>query len=145
MMRLTGLFGALAFLLVAGHSFDANAQNPSGQELLEKFWAAIKAGDVNEEAKWYAKGFQSIHEDGGRGRAQELELLKKVDLGDYKLSDIKITEQGPVIVATYFVDVAETLVGQRLPDRKAARMTVFLKTNQGWQAIAHANLNPLKK
>ena len=145
MMRLSRIFGALAFLLIASHPIEARAQSPSGEELLKKYWAATKAGDMSEEAKWYAKGFQSAHEDGGRDRAQELELLKNVNLGDYTLSGIKITEQGPVIVATYFIDVAETLVGQRLPERKAARLTVFLKTDEGWKVIAHANLNPLKK
>ena len=145
MMKSAHILAAMAFLLIAGQPIDAAPQNPSGEELLNNLWAATKSGDAGRQAKLYAKAFQSIHDDGGRDRAQELALLKKAKIGDYTLSDIKITEQGPVIVATYFVDVAETLVGQRLPDRKAARLTVFLKTDEGWQAIAHANLNPLKK
>ena len=143
MMKSTYAFAALALTLILGQPADVMAQNPSGQELLKQLWAATKSGDAAQQGKLYAKAFQSIHEDGARDRAQELELLKKVNLGDYTLSDIKITEQGPVIVASYFVEVAESLDGKRLPERKAARLTVFLKTDDGWQAIAHANLNPL--
>lgn len=144
-MRSRYAFVALALALILGQPAGVMAQNASGEELLRQLWAAIESGDASREAKLYAKAFQSIHDDGGRDRAQELELIKKAKIGDYTLSDIKTTEQGPVIVTTYFVEVAETLAGKRLPKRKAARMTVFLKTDDGWQAIAHANLNPLSK
>ena len=139
------IFAALVLVLIVSQPAGAKAQIQSGEELLKHLWDASKAGDSSQQAKLYAKAFQSAHDDGARDRAQELELLKKANLGDYTLSDIKITEQGPVIVATYFAEVSETITGKRLPERKAARLTVFLKTDQGWQAIAHANLNPLHK
>ena len=145
MMRSTYAFVALALALILGQPPEAVAQNPSGEKLLKQFWAATKSGDTTQQAKIFAKALQSVHEDGARDRAQELDLLKKVNIGEYTLSDIKITEQGPVIVATYFAEVAETLAGKRLPEPKAARLTVFLKTDDGWQAIAHANLNLLSK
>jgi len=69
--------------------------------------------------------------DGGRGQRPR------------SLSDIKITRNGPVIIATYSVSVAETIEGKRLTHRPAPRLIVFLKTAHGWQWIAHANLKPL--
>jgi hypothetical protein len=62
------------------------------------------------------------------------------------LSKIEITRNGPVIVATYFVSVEETIKGMRLLKEPAApRLSVFLKTGDGWKWIAHANLRPLKR
>jgi len=145
MMKSKYVFAALVLALSLGQPAHIRAQNPSGEELLNQLLAATKSGDSSRQAKLYARAYQSAHEDGGRDRAQELELLKNVDITDYTLSDVKITEQGPVVVVTYFAELAETIEGTRLPKRKAARLTVFLKTDDGWKAIAHANLNPLSK
>jgi hypothetical protein len=41
--------------------------------------------------------------------------------------------------------MARAFMRRWLFDGKAARLTVFLKTDEGWKVIAHANLNPLKK
>ena len=94
--------------------------------------------------KTISKGFQSVHQYGSSNREQEIELIKGLKLGEYTLTDIKITQDGPVIVATYFVSVAETIEGKRLSKQPAPRMSVFLQTDGGWKWIAHANLKPLK-
>ena len=55
--------------------------------------------------------------------------------------------QTSIIVRVSFqlrVSVEETIEGKRLSTKPAARLTIFLKTDSGWQWIAHANLNPLK-
>ena len=61
------------------------------------------------------------------------------------MSGFKATQNGPVIVVTYLVTVAETIDGKRLSKAPAPRLTVFLKTDKGWQWLAHANLHPLKQ
>ena len=94
--------------------------------------------------KTISKGFQSVHQYGSSNRDQEIELIKGLKLGEYTLTDIKITQDGPVIVATYFVSVEETIKGKILSKEPAPRMSVFLKTDSGWKWIAHANLKPLK-
>jgi len=85
-----------------------------------------------------------VHDDGARNREQEIELLKGLNIGEYTLSNFEVTQNGPVIIATYFVSVEETIEGKRLSTKPAPRLSVFLKTDSGWQWTAHANLNPLK-
>jgi len=126
-------------------SIQAEDNAALGKSLVEKFWVTVKSGDVKAIENWYAKGYRSVHEDGGRSRAESIKLLKNLNLGEYALRDIEISRNGPVIVATYFVKTTETLVGKRLPMRNAARMSVFLNTVDGWRLIAHANFNPLKE
>jgi len=55
-----------------------------------------------------------------------------------------ITRNGPVIVATYKVSVAEVIQGKKLDKKPAPRMSVFAETAQGWVWIAHANLKAMK-
>ena len=66
--------------------------------------------------------------------------------GDYQNPDslFEVTQVGPAIIVSYFVSVEETIEGKRLSSKPAARLTIFLKTDSGWQWIAHANLNPLR-
>ena len=55
--------------------------------------------------------------------------------------------QTSIIVRVSFqlrVSVEETIEGKRLSSKPDTRLTIFLKTDSGWQWIAHANLNPLK-
>jgi len=116
-----------------------------GEKLLHQLWADMKKSDMEVIEKTIAKGFQSVHQYGSSNREQEIGLIKGLKLGKYTLSKIEITRNGPVIVATYFVSVEETIKGMRLLKEPAPRLSVFLKTDDGWKWIAHANLRPLKK
>lgn len=115
-----------------------------GEKLLHQLWSNMKKSDMPALEKMTAKGFQAIHQDGARDRAQEITLIKNLKLGVYTLSNIKITQSDNVIVATYFVSVAETIDKKRLSKKPAPRMTVFVKSGEVWKWIAHANLKPLK-
>jgi hypothetical protein len=130
------------FCIFAGEAVSGRSQ---GEQLLRQLWEDMRKADMNALEKRLANGFQSVHQYGASDRGQEIELLRKLNFDKYTLSDIQITQNGPVIVATYFVSVEETIKDQRLSKEPAPRLSVFLKTDSGWQWIAHANLKPLKK
>ncbi|MFA4917276.1 MAG: nuclear transport factor 2 family protein [Syntrophales bacterium] len=139
-ITLTFVFTTLTAL--ANH--DVATEEGLGEKLLGQLWADMEKPDMEAIEKTIAKGFQSVHQDGSNNREQEIKLIKGLKLGKYSLSNIKITQNGPVIVATYFVSVEETIEGKRLQKKPAPRLSVFLKTDSGWKLIAHANLKPLK-
>ena len=115
-----------------------------GEDLVRELWNDFKTQNISALEKKIAPGFQSIHEDGASDAEAELKLLKELNLGEYTLSNFEVTEVGPAIIVSYFVSVEETIEGKRLSTEPAARLSIFLKTDSGWQWIAHANLNPLK-
>jgi len=123
---------------------EVAAEKGLGEKLLLQLWTDMKKPDMEAIEKTIAKGFQSVHQYGSNNREQEIKLIKGLKLGKYTLSNIEITRNGPVIIATYFVSVAETIKGDRLTKKPAPRLSVFLKTDSGWKWIAHANLKPLK-
>jgi hypothetical protein len=139
---------ALAFLAVnLGGMIAAESagERSLGEKLVRQLWADIKAGNVEALEKMMAPGFQSAHEDGARDRKGELQLIQGVNLGKYTLTNLKVTQNGPVIIVTYFVSVEETIKGKRLPATKpAARLSAWLKTDNGWKWIIHANLRSLQ-
>jgi hypothetical protein len=139
---LVAIVGAFSFGVQLANSSDEQAL---GERLVRQYSADLKSGDMSVIAPWFAKGFQSVHQDGASNREETLKLAKNLDLQDYALSDIKITRNGPVIVATYFVSVTETLKGKRLVKQRAPRLAVFLKTEAGWKTIARANLVSLNQ
>lgn len=115
-----------------------------GEKLVHQLWADMQKPDIEGIEKTIAEGFQSVHQFGSSNREEEIELIKGLKLGNYKLSDMKITQNESVIVATYFVSVEETIMGKRLLKKPEPRLSVFVKTDSGWKWIAHANLKPLK-
>lgn len=128
--------------LLTANPADTGENNP-GEKLLQQLWSDMAAQNVGGIEKTISPAFQSVHQNGSSNRDQELELIKGLKLGEYTLSDVKITRDGPVIVATYFVSVEETIDGKRLSKKPAPRMSVFYKTDGGWKWIAHANLKPI--
>lgn len=122
----------------------AAADTALGEQLLRQLWAQMKNADVEMLQQTTAAGFQSVHQNGARTRAEEMALIEGLQLGDYTLSDIRITRNGPVMVATYGVAVAETIDGKRLTKKPAPRLSVFVQTDTGWQWMAHANLRGLQ-
>ncbi len=135
----------LAFAATTGFADqETSTEQGLGEKLLRQVWADMKKPDMERIEKTIGQGFQSVHSFGARDRDQEIELIKGLKLGDYTLSDIVATRNGPVIVTTYFVSVEETIEGKRTAKKPAPRLSVFLKTESGWKWIAHANLKPLK-
>ena len=138
-------------LIALGFLYMSCAKQPEpvsesnlGEKLVRQLWADLETNNIEAIEKMIAPGFQSIHQDGARDCAQEIELIKNLDLGEYTLSDFKVTENGPVIVVSYFVSVQETIEGERLSSEPAARLSVFTKIEDEWQWLAHANLKSLK-
>lgn len=115
-----------------------------GEKLVRQLWADMQKPDIEGIEKTIAEGFQSVHQYGASNREEEIELIKGLKLGNYILSDMKITQNESVIVATYFVSVEETIMGKRLSKNPEPRLSVFIKTDSGWKWIAHANIKSLQ-
>jgi hypothetical protein len=145
---MNGLKWMLAPLLLVLVSTAASADQPADQQLGEKLvrevWAGMKTSDMAEIDRIMGDGFQAVHEFGAYDAEQEKKLIRGLKLGDYTLSDMVITRNGPVIVATYKVSVEEVIQGKKLDKKPAPRMSVFAETAQGWVWIAHANLKAMK-
>lgn len=141
-MKLLRCFLMLVFL-VSMHPpvfSEGVTDHQMGEILLKEMWDAMKNGDMVLLDRKLAEGFQSVHMDGARDRAAELELLRGLDIENYTLSNIKATRQGDILIVTYSVSVEETISGQRTTNEPAPRLSVFFKQNNAWQWLAHANL-----
>jgi hypothetical protein len=114
-----------------------------GEMLERQMWEDIKTQNWDGIENHIASSFQSIHQDGARGKAEEMTLIKKLAIGDYSITDMKVTECEDAIIVTYMIAVPETIDKQRLSINPAPRMSVWQNNSGVWQWIAHANLNPI--
>jgi hypothetical protein len=129
------------FILPAVSLWAQEASVASEGEKLERQMAAdIKAKDWNAVESRIADGFQSVHPDGPRDRAGEIALLKKMNFGDFTLSNFKSTVIGDNMVVTFTMTVAQAIDGKQLPPKPAYRLSVWKRGATGWQWISHANL-----
>lgn len=115
-----------------------------GETLVRELWKDVAAGNWSKIEKSMAPEFQSVHEDITRNAAEELALLKDLQLGDYELTDFKVTQTDSFILVTYRAMTEETIAGLTLPARVTMRLSTWIKTPEGWKWIAHANLNSLR-
>lgn len=133
---------ALVFFCFSYSVFAADMD--LGEGLVRQLWKNMKESNVSKIESYIAPGFQSVHQDGIRDRIGELQLIKNLNLGKYTLDNFTTTQNDSVIIVTYSVSVEETIADKRLPKRTSMRMSIFMKIDNGWKWLAHANLNPLK-
>ena len=138
---------AFVFTAICAIGFNGWADNgisgSLGEQLVREFWTAMKTQDVEALDDMLAPGFQSVHSDGARDRATQLDLISGLDLGEYTLTEFEVTRVGASVVVTYMVSVEETLAGVRTSSTPAPRLTIWVMTENGWQLAAHANLKAM--
>ncbi len=153
-MKKTGLWSIIIAALVGflvGHYTTQNIANTKkgdpliGENLEKKIWADMKDKNEAAVADQMADGFQSLHQDGARDKAGELELIKKLNLSSYTLNDIKVTINGNAMIVSYKITTDETIDRARIQAKDAPRLSVWQKTPTGWKWIAHTNISPIKK
>lgn len=128
---------ALAMLLTAG---SALAEPSQGEKLVRDLWATSAAKQWTQKAGMISPAFQSVQPSGVHDKVQELTLLDKAEFSHFVLTGFRTTQQGPVMVVTYLAKVEEIKDGLRVSSKTTPRMSVFLKTEKGWQWLAHASV-----
>jgi len=135
MKKILSLIIAVFFLFSTGGVF---AEEVDGETLVRQLWEISAAKKWSEHESLLAPAFQSLHSFGASDKHQELELLKNVNFDKFELTDFRVTRQDNVIIATYRATVTETIRGERLTMKNAPRMTMFIKSDKGWQWLSHA-------
>ncbi|MCF8358746.1 MAG: nuclear transport factor 2 family protein [Prolixibacteraceae bacterium] len=116
-----------------------------GNSLVNELWDNLVASDTAALNLMMADEFQSVHQDGANNKTEELKLISGLSITNYTIDNLISTQDGDVLITTYMVSVEETIEGERLSKKPAARMTVFKNNDGQWQWIAHANLKPLEE
>lgn len=146
-MRKLNVVTAVSLILIFMFSVLCYGQKTieitDGEELVRKVWEAMRTTDLIFIENILAPGFQSIHQDGSRNRADQIELIRGLKMGKYVLDNFKITENKNTLNVSYFVNVKET-IDDNVINKRSARLSVFTKTADGWKWFSHANLVPLK-
>ena len=118
-------------------------ETSEGERLERQMATDIRAKNWKAVESRIAEGFQSVHADGVRNRTEEIDLLKKMNMGEFTLSNFKSTNIGDNMVVTFTMTVTETIDSKRLPAKPEYRLSVWKKGVSGWQWICHANLTPI--
>jgi hypothetical protein len=120
-----------------------NPTTNDGEKMEKQMWEDIKEKNWKAVEGKIAEGFQSVHPDGARDRANEISLIKSLNVGQIAFNDFRSTMSGENIVVTYMISLQETIDLERLPTKPTPRLSVWKKGMEGWQWICHANLNPI--
>jgi hypothetical protein len=120
-----------------------NSTTNEGEKMEKQMWEDIKSKNWKVVESKIADGFQSVHPDGARDQANEISLIKSLNVGPIEFNDFKSTMSGDNVVVTYMISVQETIALERLPTKPTPRLSVWRKGAGGWQWICHTNLNPI--
>lgn len=133
------------FLVTSSAMVWANeADQKAAKDVIENWFAAMKAGDVAKAGTYLSPQFVSIHTDGMvRNKDQELELIKNLHMKSYNLTDYKYSEANNTIIVTYKDNTVEKIDNKKVGAGAIGRMAVLQKDNNDWQIIAYANLDKI--
>jgi hypothetical protein len=120
-----------------------NSTSNDGEKMERQMWEDIKTKNWKAVEGKIAEGFQSVHPDGARNRADEISLIENLNIGQVEFNNFKSTTSGDNIVVSYMISVQETIDLEQLPTKATPRLSVWKKGASGWQWLCHANLNPI--
>jgi hypothetical protein len=135
------LFGlCLAFSALAESSINLQAE---GEQLERLWWDQQKNQDIAGLTKIMSPAFQSINTKGAQDLALNMAIIKSEKLGNYELTNIKVTQAQDNLIISYQIKVPENYLGKKMSPKLHYRLDVWAKNEAGWQIISHANLNPI--
>lgn len=132
------------FMISCNSKTEIKMDPQMGDQLVKELWDNLAANNTEAINVSTADGFQAVHEDGAITKDAELELISGLAIDSYTIDNLISTQTDNVIVTTYVVSVEETIEGERLSKKPAARMSVFVNKDGKWLWLAHANLKPLE-
>lgn len=142
------LKNSIAFFAVTIAS-GAFAHTPTAyaatQSIIEGWFAAMKDKKFDTASSFLAPEFVSVHTDGiVRDKKGEMELIKKLKLQSYKLTDFEFVQSTDIITVTYKAQVSEKIDDKAMATTPATRMAVMQKQGDKWLIVAYANLDAIK-
>lgn len=141
-MRLTALIILAILTAVFYCGCRQEIDDADGELLVRELWKAFAEKNMDFLENFLDQSYLSIHQDGSRDRAAELELLKNLNLGEYELTEFIVKKNAKTIVVTYSVEATE-MIDNIQYHKKSPRLSVFNKTPEGWKWVSHANLLPM--
>ncbi|MDP9268501.1 MAG: nuclear transport factor 2 family protein [Acidobacteriota bacterium] len=133
---------ALALTLAVSTATAKDSGAATAEKLERQMFDWMVAKDWASLGAHIAPHFQSLHSDGARDRAGELELIKNLHMTKAPtFTDFKVTRSGDLLIITYRAASDEVIDGKSQAGKANPHMSVWQKTSAGWVWISHANIN----
>jgi hypothetical protein len=141
----------LSLMFVSLNAWAISSDEKAAQATIESWFAAMKNDDYTKAASLLSPQFVSVHTDRiVRDKAQEMELIKNLDMKSNQLTDFKFSRSGDAIVVTYNDATTEKIDNNPVASGAAGRMAVLQKQKEKgknkdkWIILAYANMDPIK-
>ena len=114
-----------------------------GQEAVAMWIDAVTSGDPAVIGAMLAPDFQIVRADGSvYDRAGYLKSDLPVITSAPVVKDLVVTGEGDTLVTSYVLTISQTRDGKAV-ELRAPRLTVFRKSGETWQVVAHGNFATL--
>ncbi len=114
-----------------------------GSGMVEQLWADISSGNSASLEACACDGFQAMTHQGMLDVSSEVSRLVSLDLGDYVISDVNVTMNGPVLVTTYTVTKRHTVVGEVVSSDPASMLSAWERIDGEWKWLIQADIGNL--
>ena len=138
------------FFLLSSTAFSAN---DIGEQLVKKLFNDLSNKDMKALNNEIASGFQAVtlgqiqnkvvfmNDD----KMSELAALQNVKTVDYTIDGFRTTQEGSVLVVTYWVAAPRKVSNGEIVSLKSMKLLCFVQTAEGWKAVAYAGFMPQKQ
>ena len=101
----------------------------------EKNWQALE--------QLLSPACQFVTGHGSCDRAEAMELMKEMNLGEVRFKDFKVTQAGDNLVVSFWLSASEMIGGKVLSTEFSPRLSVWQRVGPDWQCVAYADFNPV--
>lgn len=118
---------------------DDKDDESTGEKLVRGLFKEIDKSNISDLESQISANFQGVSESGISDRKVKLKALRNSELEGYELSGFNSTRQNDTLVVTYKLKADETIRGEDEEDKPVNQLSVFVKTDSGWEWIAQAS------
>ena len=117
-------------------------ESATGGESLERsFWEDVKSKDWNQLSGHIASNYVEITPTEQRDRAAALAYLKRLDVKECSLANLRTELNGNTFVVTYEMTLTGKMDDQPISPQPVRMMTVWQQQAHSWVAIARSELS----
>jgi hypothetical protein len=137
---LLALFATTACTIAPEKAKPAWDSATSAEQYERLFWDSVKAKNWRDVEAHLSGTMVSEAPNVVQGKDGTMDHIRKFDLTDYSLGEVKTETAGGDLIVTYTITVHGNFDGHPLPDHAMRMMSVWQQAKKGMVMVAHVSM-----
>lgn len=111
-----------------------------GEKLVRNLWQDIQKNNIKKLSNKISKEFQATANNKNLDKKQQLNFLKKIELKDYNIKEVKTTGSDHLLLVSYKIKIKGLVKNKDIAGESYYVLSIFKKKGDNWKWLANSDL-----